>query len=160
MPCCERLGPRRSDWCAREIGHVGRAQDVRETAQHTTCGSRKCQMVLVRAFNHRCLQGGLHINATGAKRRDERLPHGIFVKVEAHGHGVFHGGDCCMSRCCASASSTLNLLYSWGNKQFDSLQDRVYPGMHRYRRDCMAARQGTPGRRHRHPVFPLVGMLW
>jgi hypothetical protein len=38
-------------------------------------------MVLVRAFNHRCLKGGLHVNATSAKRSDERLPHGIFVKV-------------------------------------------------------------------------------
>ena len=53
--------------------HVVRVEAIEipdiETAQHTPLGCGKHEMVLVRAFDHRRVQGGLHVNTTGAKRR-------------------------------------------------------------------------------------------
>lgn len=61
------------------LRHIVRVEAIKipdlATAQHTTCGGRTYQMVLVRAFNHRRLKGSLHVNARGAKRCDEHLPH-------------------------------------------------------------------------------------
>jgi hypothetical protein len=61
---------------AREIPDI-------ETAQHPSLGRGKYEMVLIRAFDHRRVEGGLHVNTTGAERSDQRLPQGIFVKVKA-----------------------------------------------------------------------------
>src|SRR5262245_55886547 len=92
------------------LRYVGRVEAIKipdiETAQHTACGDRKDQMVFGRVFDHRRVKGSLHVSTTGAQCSDERLPHGIFVKVEADRHGAFRGGACGISRSCASASST------------------------------------------------------
>jgi hypothetical protein len=55
----------------RDIGAAG----------HTPLGCGKREMLLVCTFDHRDVQGCLHIDTTSTKRMDERMPHGIFVKV-------------------------------------------------------------------------------
>jgi len=75
------------------LRHVARMEAIEipdiETAQHTTLGRSKRKMVLVRACDHRGVEGGVHIDTTGAERGDQRMPHRIFVEVEAYRHGVF-----------------------------------------------------------------------
>jgi hypothetical protein len=57
-----------------------------EAAQHTPLGRRKLEMFFVCTFDHSRIQGRLDIDTTGAERVDERMPHGIFVKVETNRH--------------------------------------------------------------------------
>src|SRR2546423_1884108 len=76
-----------------------------ETAQHALLGRRKRQMVLVRSCEHGSVERSLHVDVTGSECGHKRMPHGIFVEVEADLHGVFCWRAWCASRCCASASA-------------------------------------------------------
>src|SRR5262245_9553761 len=78
-----------------------------ETTQYTTLSRGTREMVLICTLDHHGFQSGLHVDAAGTERRDQRLPHRIFVKVQAYRHGVFRGTSCCISRCVASASSAV-----------------------------------------------------
>jgi len=72
---------------------VIKVRDI-ETTQYTPLGRGKLEVIPIRTFDHRGVQGRLHVDAAGSERMDEPTPHGIFVEVEANRHGRFRRRAC------------------------------------------------------------------